>query len=145
MENKVLIKLEEDDTEHHSMDSDEHTSDDHEDIHSNDMRMNVAPALTCSSSGHNQTSRPGTRDVGIQTFNTDLDTQRADSVKVKQHLKEKLECPVCSRISLPPIMQCRNGHITCNQCRIKVRYILITFNFFCNLQYILCAKLPKFD
>lgn len=121
MENKVLIKLEEDDTEHHSMDSDEHTSDDHEDIHSNDMRMNVAPALTCSSSGHNQTSRPGTRDVGIQTFNTDLDTQRADSVKVKQHLKEKLECPVCSRISLPPIMQCRNGHITCNQCRIKVR------------------------
>jgi len=36
-------------------------------------------------------------------------------------LKQNLECPVCARISLPPIMQCRNGHVTCNPCRLKVQ------------------------
>ena len=36
-------------------------------------------------------------------------------------LKANLECPVCSRISLPPIMQCRNGHVTCDACRPKVQ------------------------
>lgn len=36
-------------------------------------------------------------------------------------LKLNLECPVCSRITLPPIMQCRNGHVTCNTCRLKVQ------------------------
>ena len=34
-----------------------------------------------------------------------------------EDLKANLECPVCARISLPPIMQCRNGHVTCNPCR----------------------------
>jgi len=36
-------------------------------------------------------------------------------------LRQNLECPVCARISVPPIMQCRNGHVTCNQCRLKVQ------------------------
>lgn len=35
--------------------------------------------------------------------------------------KLQLECPVCNKICLPPIMQCRNGHVTCNTCRDKVR------------------------
>jgi len=38
-----------------------------------------------------------------------------------EDLKMNLECPVCARISLPPIMQCRNGHVTCNPCRLKVQ------------------------
>jgi len=38
-----------------------------------------------------------------------------------EDLKANLECPVCARISLPPIMQCRNGHVTCNPCRLKVQ------------------------
>jgi len=38
-----------------------------------------------------------------------------------EDLKQNLECPVCARISLPPIMQCRNGHVTCNPCRLKVQ------------------------
>ena len=38
-----------------------------------------------------------------------------------EDLKSNLECPVCARISLPPIMQCRNGHVTCNPCRLKVQ------------------------
>ena len=36
-------------------------------------------------------------------------------------LKTRLECPVCNKICLPPVMQCRNGHNTCNACRDKVR------------------------
>ena len=43
------------------------------------------------------------------------------SLSLPEDLKVKLECPVCSRISLPPIMQCRNGHVTCNNCRMKVQ------------------------
>ena len=38
-----------------------------------------------------------------------------------EDLKSNLECPVCARLSLPPIMQCRNGHVTCNPCRLKVQ------------------------
>ena len=43
------------------------------------------------------------------------------SIMLPDDLKQNLECPVCTRISLPPIMQCRNGHVTCNQCRLKVQ------------------------
>jgi len=43
------------------------------------------------------------------------------SLVLPEDLKANLECPVCARISLPPIMQCRNGHVTCNPCRIKVQ------------------------
>ena len=43
------------------------------------------------------------------------------SLMLPEDLKNNLECPVCARISLPPIMQCRNGHVTCNPCRLKVQ------------------------
>merc|ERR550539_1340654 len=43
------------------------------------------------------------------------------SLVLPEDLKQNLECPVCARISLPPIMQCRNGHVTCNPCRLKVQ------------------------
>ncbi|CAB4058606.1 SIAH1 [Lepeophtheirus salmonis] len=43
------------------------------------------------------------------------------STQLPEDLKINLECPVCGRISLPPIMQCRNGHVTCNACRPKVQ------------------------
>ena len=114
-ENKVLIKIEDDSEQ---MDSDVLESDDHEGFESNDMRMNVAPALTCS--GYNHSNRSGMKDASVQTYPT-YEVEKADNAKIKSHLKEKLECPVCSQIALPPIMQCRNGHITCNKCRLKVR------------------------
>ena len=37
--------------------------------------------------------------------------------------KTQLECPVCNKICLPPVMQCRNGHVTCNNCRNKARRV----------------------
>jgi len=133
---EVLIKLEEDDEQDETnphMESDVVESESESSngatssrsYESSDMRMNVAPALTCSSfsqsgSSTQTTPKAGTREVACQTYPT-VDQRAAESVKVKSHLKEKLECPVCSRISLPPIMQCRNGHITCNVCRLKVR------------------------
>ena len=46
---------------------------------------------------------------------------RQSSSGLPDDLKHSLECPICSHIPLPPIMQCRNGHITCNVCRAKVR------------------------
>lgn len=56
----------------------------------------------------------------MQTY-CESDAHRSENIKVKTYLKDKLECPVCARITLPPIMQCRNGHIMCNTCRNKVR------------------------
>ena len=91
-------------------------SDDNVGFESKPMRMNTASALTF---GHN--SRSGFKDVSVQTFHEQHDAQRSENVKVKSYLKDKLECPVCSRIALPPIMQCRNGHLVCNLCRHKVR------------------------
>ena len=79
------------------------------------MRMNAASALTF---GHN--CRSGFKDVSVQTH-CEIDNTKSENVKVKSYLKDKLECPVCSRIALPPIMQCRNGHLVCNLCRHKVR------------------------
>jgi len=83
-------------------------------VESNAMRMNAASALTF---GHN---RSGVKDVQVQTCN-EQDAQQADIVSFKSYLKERMECPICERIALPPIMQCRNGHIVCNTCRHKVR------------------------
>lgn len=79
------------------------------------MRMNTASALTF---GHN---RSGVKDQSVQTFNEQQEEQRYETVIYKSYLKEKLECPICIRIALPPIMQCRNGHVICNSCRHKVR------------------------
>jgi len=62
--------------------------------------------------------------------NTQLEDHASDLVIFREQtvesilpddLKQNLECPVCARISLPPIMQCRNGHVTCNPCRLKVQ------------------------
>ena len=93
-------------------------SDDNLAFESRPMRMNVASALTF---GHN--SRSGFKDVSVQTYPEQHDAQRSENVKVKSYLKDKLECPVCTRIVLPPIMQCRNGHFVCNICRHKVREV----------------------
>ena len=49
------------------------------------------------------------------------ETASCSSLVLPEDLKSYLECPVCARISLPPIMQCRNGHVTCNPCRLKVQ------------------------
>lgn len=50
-------------------------------------------------------------------------------------LKLNLECPVCSKISLPPIMQCRNGHVTCNICRGKVQSCPMCREIDINIRY----------
>ena len=34
----------------------------------------------------------------------------------QQSILSALECPVCYSYCLPPIMQCRFGHVVCNQC-----------------------------
>lgn len=29
----------------------------------------------------------------------------------------KVECLVCQKVAYPPVMQCKNWHLVCNQCR----------------------------
>lgn len=66
----------------------------------------------------------GTRDNAVQA---DMEEERRSPVsktfnyEMPDDIKQALECPVCARISLPPIMQCRNGHVTCNPCRLKIQ------------------------
>ncbi|KAL3316203.1 E3 ubiquitin-protein ligase Siah1 [Cichlidogyrus casuarinus] len=36
------------------------------------------------------------------------------------NLRSLFECPVCLEFALPPIHQCKNGHILCNSCRVHV-------------------------
>ena len=57
---------------------------------------------------------------GHQTMGVGLVTSGRVTL-LPEDLKSNLECPVCARLSLPPIMQCRNGHVTCNPCRLKVQ------------------------
>lgn len=59
------------------------------------------------------------RDSGSQGGSKEEEVN--SSLLLPEDLKANLECPVCARISLPPIMQCRNGHVTCNPCRLKVQ------------------------
>ena len=33
----------------------------------------------------------------------------------------KYECPVCYEFMLPPIYQCRNGHLMCNKCMPQLK------------------------
>lgn len=35
-------------------------------------------------------------------------------------LQALLECPVCTETVLPPIYQCKNGHLLCSNCRPKL-------------------------
>ena len=57
-----------------------------------------------------------TSNVAVQSNMGDA----SETPNVLDELKASLECPVCSRLSLPPLMACRNGHVTCNACRPKV-------------------------
>ncbi|XP_023336810.1 E3 ubiquitin-protein ligase Siah2 isoform X2 [Eurytemora carolleeae] len=65
-----------------------------------------------------------TRESGVQA---DVDPPSSQSERdtaggfLPDDIKHSLECPVCARIALPPVMQCRNGHVTCNACRVKVQ------------------------
>jgi len=66
----------------------------------------------------------GTRESAVQADMEDGNGQVGDknnTYVLPDDLKQSLECPVCARISLPPIMQCRNGHVTCNPCRLKIQ------------------------
>ena len=67
---------------------------------------------SCSNSA--APSQPSCSSSSLQAQSRDC------SLLLPDDLKQNLECPVCTRISLPPIMQCRNGHVTCNPCRLKV-------------------------
>lgn len=67
----------------------------------------------------------GTRDNAVQA---DMEEEGGLSIsktsvlfEMPDDIRQALECPVCSRISLPPIFQCRNGHVTCGDCRGKIQ------------------------
>ena len=74
-------------------------------------RTRIASSQSSSESDEDEIfihSSFGKKDAFIQMV------EKVDNTKLNSELKEKLECPVCLQITLPPIMQCRNGHITCN-------------------------------
>ena len=31
-------------------------------------------------------------------------------------LKDELDCPICTHIMVPPILQCKSGHLVCQNC-----------------------------
>jgi len=39
-----------------------------------------------------------------------------NDLKLTEKIIEKLTCPVCDKISTPPVKQCSNGHIICSVC-----------------------------
>ena len=54
----------------------------------------------------------GTRESAVQADIVEngaanVDDKAAAAIVLPEDLKQNLECPVCARISLPPIMQCR--------------------------------------
>lgn len=64
----------------------------------------------------------GTRESGVQApEERESLSSGVCSIVLPDDMKQSLECPVCCRIALPPVMQCRNGHVTCNPCRLKVQ------------------------
>ena len=70
-----------------------------------------------------ETSGSERYDLGLYPIggvNYRRDTQK-EAILLYDDMKNELECPVCCKICLPPIMQCRNGHVTCNSCKVKVR------------------------
>ena len=56
---------------------------------------------------------PGTRESGVQAdVDAQVDRQADRDTPMSQgflpdDIKHSLECPVCARIALPPVMQCR--------------------------------------
>lgn len=46
----------------------------------------------------------------------------SDSETYNDRLASILECPVCFEFVLPPILQCKNGHIVCYMCYRKVEF-----------------------
>ena len=94
-------------------------------VHSTVHFMNPGPVAGPGTSGGNGMAE--TRDSACQTtlnftlVKKEEDANDQNDTNNYEELKSSLECPVCNRISLPPVMQCRNGHITCNVCRAKVQ------------------------
>jgi len=98
----------------------------------NDIVHTAAEALVIFSNRDNNTESGGaaghSRSAGQEMFlcrgSTPAHSKEEEEpsrLMLPDDLKQNLECPVCTRISLPPIMQCRNGHVTCNPCRLKVQ------------------------
>ena len=72
------------------------------------------------------TSLNGRKNASIQTSlgrwpNLTNFIENVEVYEFNEDLKQLLECPLCVNIALMPIKQCRNGHIICNNCRLKVR------------------------
>ena len=55
----------------------------------------------------------------IEKRENDSRDKSADTTQIVD-VKSELECPVCFELSRPPIFQCPEGHIICNECRPKV-------------------------
>ena len=113
------------DLDHSSMHQDQENSD-------NDIVHTAAEALVIFSNRDSNTESGGaaghSRSAGQEMFlcrgSTPAHSKEEEEpsrLMLPDDLKQNLECPVCTRISLPPIMQCRNGHVTCNPCRLKVQ------------------------
>ncbi|KAL4558151.1 hypothetical protein LXL04_036348 [Taraxacum kok-saghyz] len=54
---------------------------------------------------------------------------------------ELLECPMCRKLMYPPILQCRNGHTLCSNCKSKVHNCCPMCH--CELGNIRCLALEK--
>ena len=114
------------DLDHSSMHQDQENSD-------NDIVHTAAEALVIFSNRDSNTESGGaaghSRSAGQEMFlcrgstpaHSKEEEEEPSRLMLPDDLKQNLECPVCTRISLPPIMQCRNGHVTCNPCRLKVQ------------------------
>ncbi|KAL7671799.1 hypothetical protein ACOME3_006702 [Neoechinorhynchus agilis] len=67
--------------------------------------------------------KPTTTTTTNSTVNTPPSSEMVEPISisptslVQQELLAMAECPVCFEYVLPPILQCRNGHIACAQCR----------------------------
>lgn len=51
---------------------------------------------------------------GSQTSTTDIEYSKLEK------LTAIFECPVCLEYILPPIWQCKGGHLVCSNCRPKL-------------------------
>ena len=90
---------------------------------SNSRTTNTSDAEFSTPEMSDETSGSERYDLGLYPIggvNNRRETQ-TEAILLYDDMKNELECPVCCKISLPPIMQCRNGHVTCNSCKVKVR------------------------
>ena len=58
------------------------------------------------------------RNWTCQLCNEAVESQRPSDVNECEHtrLREQLKCPVCFEVALPPVRQCKNGHVLCDEC-----------------------------